>query len=302
MKHANSDEFLKGCRILLIGAAGQVGIAIQQIIPPGVQLLSLNRCSLDITDQHAVTKMVRQFRPDWVINAAAYTSVDNAESEFELAFAINKDGAANIARAVEVANARMIHISTDFVFDGNQTRPYLPDDPVNPVNVYGESKLAGEFVTQEILGNDLLILRTAWVYAPHGYNFLMTMIRLLKERDKVNVVEDQIGTPTSAYSLARTILSAVSNEVTGIHHWTDAGVASWYDFAISIETLIMKSRPTGNISVVNPIPTTKYPTAARRPVCTLLDKQSMRIAINDSGIHWRLELDKVISQLQNYSN
>lgn len=302
MSDSVSDQVLRGCRILLVGAGGQVGIALQQLMPTGVQLLALNRRALDVTDRHAVTDMVRYFRPDWVINAAAYTSVDRAETESDLAFAINRDGAANIARAVVEANTRMIHISTDFVFDGDQARPYLPDDTVNPVNVYGESKLAGELASQEILGDGLLILRTAWVYAPHGHNFLTTMLRLLNEKDEVKVIEDQVGTPTSSYSLARTILAAIANEVTGIHHWTDAGVASWYDFACSIREQVINSSLSDYSSVVTPIPTSGYPMVARRPVCTLLDKESMRTAINDNGMHWSLELEKVISHLQNCSN
>jgi len=219
--------------------------------------------------------------------------VDKAESEPEAAFAINREGAANLARAAELVKARMVHISTDYVFDGRQARPYKPDDPVNPLNVYGESKLAGESAIREVLGDNLLIIRTAWVYAAHGKNFLTTMLRLMREQDELRVVEDQIGTPTSAVSLASVILMSVSSNLTGIHHCTDAGVASWYDFAIAIRELVtdldIKS------CRIHPIQTVEYQTPAKRPICSVLDKTSLRASGVTHEVSWWGALHDVLS-------
>ncbi|HDP90412.1 MAG TPA: dTDP-4-dehydrorhamnose reductase [Thioalkalivibrio sp.] len=295
------QQALAGRRVLLAGGGGQVGVALRQIMPGGVELQALDRGALDITDRKAVTEAVGRIKPDWVINAAAYTAVDKAESEPELAFVINRDGAAHLAQAAAEANARMVQISTDYVFDGEQARPYRPDDAVNPINVYGESKLAGEVATRGVLGERALILRTAWVYSPHGRNFLTTMLRLMRERDELKVVEDQVGTPTSASSLARVILLAMAREVTGTHHWTDAGATSWYDFACAIGELAEIAGFTFGACRIAPIPTSDYPTPARRPTSSLLDKQSMRQAIGEDGVQWKKALRQVVSQMVDLS-
>lgn len=297
MSASELSQALAGHRILLTGASGQVGIALQQSMPDSVELLALEHKALDITNRNAVAEAVMRFRPDWVINAAAYTAVDKAESEPEAAFAINRDGSAHIAQAAAEANAYMVQISTDYVFDGEQSRPYLPDDPVNPINVYGESKLAGEDATRETLGEQALILRTSWVYAPHGHNFLTTMLRLMRERDELKVVEDQIGTPTSAHSLASAILTAIARNVTGTHHWTDAGVTSWYDFACAIGELAEIVGVFDCACRISPIQTTGYPTPAKRPACSLLDKQSMRSAIGGDGVEWKKALQLIMGQV-----
>jgi dTDP-4-dehydrorhamnose reductase len=294
MSASQWQQALAGRRILLTGAGGQVGICLQQQMPKDVALLALDRKALDITDREAVTEAVAGFKPDWIINAAAYTAVDKAESEPELAFAINRDGAAHLAQAAADLNARMVQISTDYVFDGNKARPYRPDDNVNPINVYGESKLAGEIVTREALDEHALILRTAWVYASHGRNFLTTMLRLMRERDELKIVEDQVGTPTSARTLAEIILIAIARKVTGTHHWTDAGVASWYDFACAIAELAKSAGLITGACRIKPISTRDYPTPARRPVFSLLDKQSLRGAIGEHGMQWRRALQQMI--------
>jgi len=287
---------LKGRRVLIAGAGGQLGIALQKQMPADVELFALDRNGLNITDASSVTRIVTRLRPDWIINAAAYTDVDKAEAEAALAMSINRDGASNLARAAESINARMVQISTDYVFDGCQTRPYRPDDPVNPVNVYGESKLAGENATREILGERLLILRTAWVYSPHGRNFLTTMLRLIRERDELCVVEDQIGTPSSALRLADAILTGIAKDITGIHHWTDAGVTSWYDFACAIQELAGLSGFVFNPCHIVPIPTSEYPTPARRPAYSVLDKSTFRKAAEIEGLQWRQALQQEISR------
>lgn len=284
-------------RILIAGSGGQVGVALQRVMLNDIELLALDRKGLNIADAKAVKDTVTLFKPDWIINAAAYTAVDKAEKESDLAFAVNRDGAKNLALAADVVGARMVQISTDYVFDGVKASPYDPDDPVNPVNVYGESKLAGEVVTRKILGNNLLILRTAWVYSSYSQNFLTTMLRLMRERRELRVIEDQIGTPTSALTLAKAILSAIDNEVTGTHHWTDAGVASWYDFANAINILGVSSGVLENTCSITPISANDYPALARRPACTLLEKQKFRACIGDDGGYWQSILKQVIDSI-----
>jgi dTDP-4-dehydrorhamnose reductase len=290
-------EGFGGRRILLAGSGGQVGIAFRKVLPRDADLRALSREDLDITNADSVNEAIKAFRPDWIINAAAYTAVDRAEAESALAFAVNRDGAANLARAAAANNARMVHISTDYVFDGNQAHPYGPGDPVNPINVYGESKLAGELAVREILEDRLLILRTAWVYAPHGRNFLMTMLRLMRERDELGIVEDQIGTPTGAASLSNAILQAMNLGLTGTHHWTDAGVASWYDFAHAIRDYLKDKGAKGAACRLRPIPTHAYPTPARRPACTVLSKESFRQATGLTGDSWRDLLRSALDSL-----
>lgn len=297
MNASTLQQELAGTRVLLVGAEGQVGVALRQSMPESVELLALNRSSLDITDKRSVRRLVGGFVPDWVINAAAYTAVDKAESEPGVAFTVNRDAAANLADAAAQVRARMVQISTDYVFDGTQARPYQPGDTVNPLNVYGESKLGGEIAVTEILGDRALILRTAWVYSSRGRNFLATMLRLMRERNELTVVEDQVGTPTSAHSLAGAILKAIAHKVTGTHHWTDAGVASWYDFASEIAELAYRSGFTNGVCRIVPVPTSEYPTPARRPASSLLDKESMRKAIGETGVHWGELVRRELSQV-----
>jgi len=295
-------ESVRGKRILLVGAEGQLGKALCEQLPSEAELIALGRKQLDIVDAKAVHAAAINYRPHWVINAAAYTAVDKAESESDIAFFVNRDGAANLAIAAEAVGARMVQISTDYVFDGTQVRPYLPDDPVNPINVYGESKLAGEVATKEILGENVLILRTAWVYAANGRNFVKTILRLINERDEIKVVDDQIGTPTCASSLANAVILGIALNITGTHHWTNAGVASWYDFACSIEKAARKMGLTDRKCRISPIPTSEYPTPAKRPSYSLLDKTSFRKKIDNDGIHWMQDLDATISRLAGSEN
>lgn len=283
-------------RVLLLGAQGQVGWELQRSRPPFVELRALGRQDLDIRDAAQVRHMAESFQPDYLINAAAFTAVDRAESEAEMAYAINRDGATHCAQAAEVRGARLIHISTDFVFDGNQATPYQPADPVAPLGVYGASKAAGERQVREILGDAALILRTAWVYSIHGNNFVKTMLRLMGERDALRVVGDQIGTPTWAAGLAHAIWTTLDHpEFTGIQHWTDAGVASWYDFAVAIQEEAMAAGQLRRAIPVEVIATSAYPTAARRPACAVLDKSASYAALS-AAPHWRVALRQMLAE------
>ena len=283
-------------RVLLLGAQGQVGWELQRSRPASVELCALGRRDLDILDAAQVREMAESFRPDAIINAAAYTAVDRAESESALAYAVNRDGATHCSLAARACGARLIHLSTDFVFAGTQATPYAPDAPPAPLGVYGASKAEGERQVQATLGDTALILRTAWVYSAHGSNFVKTMLRLLAERDVLRVVGDQIGTPTWAAGLARAIWSSLDHPAfTGIQHWTDAGVASWYDFAVAIQEEAVAAGRLHRAIPIEMIPTSAYPTPARRPACAILDKTASYTALG-AAPHWRVALRRMLTE------
>ncbi len=284
-------------RVLVAGAGGQLGFELQRSRPLGVELLALSSGELDLTQAGALRRRVAEERPAVVINAAAYTAVDRAEAERERAFAVNGQGAANLAVAAREAGARLIHISTDFVFDGEKSSPYLPDDRPHPLGVYGASKLAGEERVREILGPATAIVRTAWVYSVHGHNFVKTMLRLLGEREAVSVIADQVGTPTWARHLAQALWRMAERELTGVHHFTDAGVASWYDFAVAIQEESLARGLLAREARIRPIASGQYPLPARRPPYSVLDKTSLWQAMDWEPGHWRAALRAMLREL-----
>jgi dTDP-4-dehydrorhamnose reductase len=287
-------------KVLLTGSNGQVARAFLAAVPQSMQVTAVNHSELDIGDAVAVDSLMESLRPDAVVNAAAYTAVDRAESEPDAARRANEAGPANLARAAARIGSRLVHLSTDFVFDGASSSPYKPQDPTNPLSVYGASKLAGETAVREALPEGSIILRTAWVYDAHGRNFLRTMLRLMSERDTVSVVADQVGTPTAAFSIARAICAVLERpSVTGIHHWSDAGVASWYDFAVAIAEEWVSAGRTTVVARVIPIGTADYPTPARRPKFSVLDKSYTCSALGLSPRHWRQNLRQVIGEISN---
>ncbi|HEX5688404.1 MAG TPA: dTDP-4-dehydrorhamnose reductase, partial [Roseiflexaceae bacterium] len=222
-------------KALIAGAAGQLGQCLVRTASTGIDVVALKREQLDLADANSISSALRRVQPDVVLNAAAYTAVDRAETESALAMAINGTGVAQLTKECAAVNARLIHVSTDYVFDGQSPRAYQPSDVAAPTNAYGASKLAGESAIAAQPNLDWLIVRTAWVYSPVGKNFLLTMLRLMRERGEVAVVSDQIGTPTSALTLARYLWSAAQTpQARGIVQFVDAGVASWYDFAVAI--------------------------------------------------------------------
>ena len=284
-------------RVLVAGAGGQLGFELKRTRPLGVELLALSSGELDLTEAGAVRRRVAEERPGLIINAAAYTAVDRAEAERERAFAVNGQGAANLAVAAREADARLIHLSTDFVFDGEKSSPYLPDDAPNPLGVYGASKLAGEERVREILGPATAIVRTAWVYSVHGHNFVKTMLRLLGEREAVSVIADQVGTPTWARHLAQALWRMAERELTGVHHFTDAGVASWYDFAVAIQEEALALGLLAREARIRPIASGQYPLPARRPPYSVLDKTSLWQAMDWEPSHWRAALRAMLREL-----
>lgn len=285
-------------KVLVSGAGGQVGRQMLAAVPDGIEARGVDRGALDIADPVAVAELLRAFAPDVIVNCAAYTAVDRAEQEHEAAWRANAAGPQVLAEALRGSQARLVHISTDYVFDGRSVRAYRPDDATAPLGEYGRSKLAGEQAVISLLGARALVLRTAWVYGAHGRNFLHTMLRLMRERGAVRVVGDQIGTPTSTPALAEALWACVMRQAaSGIHHWSDAGVASWYDFAVAIaeEGAALGLLPAG--IEVTPIATEDYPTPAARPAFSLLDKRSAATALGLQPRHWRQRLREVMGEL-----
>jgi dTDP-4-dehydrorhamnose reductase len=286
-------------KVLITGSGGQVGRSLLDSVPAGAVAEGLSHKDLDITDESAVTSCLQRLRPDVIVNAAAYTAVDRAETEPDLAQRGNADGPRHLALAARGIGARLIHISTDFVFDGKSSVPYAPDAPTNPLSTYGRTKRAGEEAVLQALPDTSVVLRTAWVYAAKGSNFLLTMLRIMGAKGAVKVVADQIGTPTSARSVADAIWKiAQLPEVKGIHHWTDAGVASWYDFAVAIAEEAAQRGLLPPTVEVTPIVTAEYPTPARRPGYSVLDKRSL-LAFGIAPVHWRRNLRAVLGEIAN---
>ena len=297
-------------KVLITGKGGQLAWELESLVPKNVQLLSCSAQELDITDIKQVNQVIEKFQPDLVINAAAYTAVDKAETDTETAYAVNDLGSEYIALACKKVSAKLIHVSTDFVFDGTKTTPYQTDDSVNPINVYGASKLAGDIKVNAILGNQATIIRTAWVYSVNGNNFVKTMLRLMSEKEQLGIVYDQVGTPTWAKGLAIMIWALVgqsqspestqtstSNEAQ-VLHWTDAGVCSWYDFAVAIQELAIEKGMLNNAIQVRPIPASAYPTPATRPSFSVIDKSTAEQISGINTNHWRQQLSEMMDELK----
>jgi dTDP-4-dehydrorhamnose reductase len=285
-------------KVLITGARGQLGQSLLRSAPVGHEVHAAGREELDITNETSVRAITQAVRPDVIVNAAAYTAVDRAEADEVTCLKVNADGPRWLAQSARECGARLLQISTDFVFDGKASAPYLPQAECRPLSAYGRSKRAGEQAVLETLGERTVVLRTAWVYAAWGSNFVRTMLRLMAERRSVRVVSDQVGSPTSASSVADVLWRLIGRaDIHGIHHWTDGGTASWYDFAVAIaaEGTAMKLLPPA-IEVV-PITTADYPTPARRPAYSVLDTQSTRALL---GLHqepWRTNLRAVLREI-----
>ena len=281
-------------KVLITGSAGQLGRALAATAPAQAKITGHDIDTLDITDARAVASAIARCEPDLIINAAAYTAVDKAEADEEAALAINATAVSHLAQAADDAGARLVQVSTDFVFDGTASTPYEIDAAPSPINAYGRTKLAGE----RAAGDNALIVRTAWVHAAGGANFVHTMLRLMNERDEVSVVADQVGSPTWASSLAATIWKLADQQASGIWHHTDSGVASWYDFAVAI---MEEGRAMGLIESaarVIPISTADYHTPAQRPAYSVLDKSKTIAALGTPAPHWRMNLWQMLRQVK----
>jgi dTDP-4-dehydrorhamnose reductase len=273
-------------KILVTGGNGQLGSELKELAPKYQQyhFMFTDVENLDICDHKAVATFIDENKVSTIINCAAYTAVDKAEEQFELADKINHLAVANFAQIAKDKNIQLVHISTDYVFDGTNHKPYTESDKPNPQSVYGKTKLDGELAMQQINPQNSMIIRTSWVYSKYGNNFVKTMLRLGKERDELSVVADQIGTPTHAADLAKailTILPKIKNEIVELFHFSNEGVCSWYDFAKTIFDI------NGMDVKLNPIESEAYPTPAKRPFYAVLNKRKIKEIYNLDISHWK---------------
>ncbi|MFP4122662.1 MAG: dTDP-4-dehydrorhamnose reductase [Coleofasciculus sp.] len=288
-------------RILLIGMAGQLGSELQHTLTSWGEVIGVDRQGLDLTQPDQIRQVIRDIKPNFIVNAAAYTAVDKAESEAELANTINGTAPAIMAETAQELGASLIHISTDYVFDGRKNTPYTETDTPNPLNAYGKSKLLGETGVQQACDR-AVIIRTAWVYGVHGKgNFVKTMLRVGTQREELRVVVDQVGAPTwtgdLASAIAQLILHLNSESVTGIYHYTNSGAISWYDFAVAI---FEEARQLGfplNVQQVVPINTSEYPIPTPRPAYTVLSSKKISAVLGTHPPHWRTALRQMLKQL-----
>lgn len=286
-------------KIVIIGRNGQLANELIASCPTGVNIHALGRADLNITDLASVRERIAELQPSWIINTAAYTAVDQAESEPEAAAALNELLPHALAAYCADTGCKLIHLSTDFVFNGEQGKPYQTSDKTDPKSVYGQTKLNGEKAVLQT-NPDAIVIRTSWVFSSYGNNFVKTMLRLMASRDSLSVVDDQVGSPTSAADLAAFIWLLITNTSdlpAGVLHWTNSGCCSWYDFAVAIE---QQGRELGLLSSttnVNPIPATNYPTPATRPHYSLLNKSSAW-EIGGPARHWQAALHDVLEHLK----
>ncbi|MGD1913467.1 MAG: dTDP-4-dehydrorhamnose reductase [Rivularia sp. (in: cyanobacteria)] len=289
--------------ILLIGCNGQVGTQLQKTLQPYSNLKAVARPIIELAQPETLRDLIKKHHPEIIINAAAYTAVDKAQSEPELANTINATAPKVLAQEAEKLGALLIHISTDYVFDGKASCPYRENHPTNPLSIYGETKLAGEEAIRSNCGNHI-ILRTAWVYGVGGKsNFVKTMLRLGTQKPELKVVADQIGSPTRAQDIAQTIATLTQNpQISGTYHYTNSGVASWYDFAVAIFEEAKQLGFPLEIQRVIPITTSEYPTAATRPSYSVLNCAKISTIIESYPPHWRQSLREMLQELKQVVN
>jgi dTDP-4-dehydrorhamnose reductase len=304
-------------RILLTGVNGQLGQELQQTLAPLGEVIGVGRQTMDLAQADSIRQAIGEIKPDLIVNAAAYTAVDKAETETELAKLINAVAPTIMAQELARSGGALIHVSTDYVFDGRKNTPYFEKDAPNPLSVYGQSKLAGEEGIQQASVSEAahkelryIILRTAWVYGTCGKsNFVKTMLRLGADKDEIRVVADQVGSPTWAYDIASaiaTMLPLLASEqakvssLTGIYHFTNSGVASWYDFAVAIFEEAKQIGFPLKVQRVVPITTSEYPTPAQRPAYSVLSGNKISAVLGTHPPHWRQGLRQMLGSL--YSN
>ncbi len=287
-------------KIFLIGSNGQVGQELQQTLTKVGEVINVNRQTMNLTSPKNIRQVIQEVQPDVIINAAAYTAVDKAESEADIAFAINAIAPAIIAEEAKKIGAFLLHISTDYVFDGQKNTPYLETDETHPIGVYGQTKLAGEQGIEKN-GDLYVILRTAWVYGTQGKGkFVKTMLRLGQQKEQLGIVTDQIGTPTWSYDIANTITQMLTKlnltETRDIYHFTNSGLTSWYDFAVAIFEEGKKIGFPLIINQVNPITTEDYPTPAKRPAYSVLSGKKTSSLLGYNAPYWRDSLKQMLIQ------
>ena len=290
--------------IVVIGNAGQLSFELVRIL--GKDTICLGPEDTDITNESVLSETLSKLAPSVIINAAAYTAVDKAEEDFDLCHAINATAVENLAKYCKQSGAFLVHVSTDYVFNGHKGSPYLTDDTIEPQGVYGKTKADGEKALLELLPNSSCLIRTAWVYSSHGNNFVKTMLRLMNDKDQLGIVGDQVGTPTWAAGLANMLWALVNkvssepqvNNTATILNWTDAGVASWYDFAVAIQELAIEQGLLTKAIPINAIPAASYPTPAKRPAFSVLNKAQAEEQSGVKTVHWRTQLKAMLIELK----
>ncbi len=294
-------------KILVTGCSGQLGKAIISQTPKDFELLLPKRNELDLSDQINCRNYIEKFHPEFIINCGAFTNVDLAEKESDLCFEINTKAPITFANVLKEYGGNFLQISTDYVFDGCKNSPYEVKDKRNPISKYGFSKAICEENLEEILNpnNQLIILRTSWLLGPIGKNFLLTMLKLHKEKNFLPVVSDQVGSMSSTFDVAKICWTIINNwnlisKTNYINHWTCDGITSWYDIAIAIGDIATKYEILKNPAEIVPIKTENYPTLAKRPPYSILDCSSTKDILNVKGKYWRHELEDIISKMINY--
>ncbi|MWN91028.1 dTDP-4-dehydrorhamnose reductase [Gilliamella sp. Pra-s65] len=284
-------------KVLLTGANGQLGKCFKDIYPTDWQLLITSSQQLDITDKLAVDNFIAEHRPDVIVNAAAYTAVDKAEDEYELAYRVNALGPKNLAIAAQKYHAKLVHVSTDYVFDGTKSSPYLEGDLTNPINVYGETKRAGELFVLDNYSSTIVI-RTSWVFSEYGNNFVKTMLKLAGEKSELSVIDDQIGNPTYAGDIAKVIIQLIEiNADGGIYHYCGDESTSWFLFAKNIFDIALDQNLLFQIPVVSPINSQSFPSKAKRPLYSAMSMDKIK-KYHLSGSNWKEKLISCISKIK----
>ena len=293
-------------KVLITGSQGQLGKELLKNIPNDIEVIPTDRETFNLLDLNNCREFIFNNKPDWIINAAAFTAVDLAEDEKEKAMLINSEAPTEIAKALKKTGGKLLHISTDFVFDGKSNIPYKVDVEPNPINIYGKSKLLGENGIKNVLqdNNQYIILRTSWVMGSEGNNFAKTMVKLLKIKDKISVVYDQIGCMTSSKYLSIICWLIIQKDITKniynqkIFHWTDAGVSSWFDIATAIGELSFNLNLLKKPAKVIPILSENFPTKAKRPNFSLLDCSATKDVLNIENNYWRFSLLEILQELK----
>jgi dTDP-4-dehydrorhamnose reductase len=283
--------------IVVIGKNGQLAHEIMRLAGDD-NVHCLGRDDINILDAVTLATVLNRFQPEGIINASAYTAVDKAETDEKNAYALNQTAVENLATYAKLHHCHLVHVSTDYVFGGDKGSPYQVDESYDPQGVYGASKAAGEKALLDIYPQASCILRTSWVYSNHGNNFVKTMLRLMAEKPELGVIDDQIGSPTWAKDLAKACIYAIKNQVSGVHHWTDNGVASWYDFAVAIQSLALEKGLLTHAIPIKPIPSSAYPTPAKRPHYSVLDKSTLVSEFSELvPQYWRKALSDMLDEL-----
>lgn len=293
-------------KVLITGSKGQLGKALIKCKPSNLELISTTRENFNLLNFDQCRKLISETKPDWIINAAAYTAVDLAEDEAEKANIINGEAPTEIAKIIKEVGGNLLHISTDFIFDGLLSRPYQVDDKPNPINMYGRTKLSGENGIKNVLSDSdqFIILRTSWVMGAVGKNFILTMLKLHQQRETISVVYDQIGCMTSTSSLAKTCWLIIQKKIEDTKHinntlhWTEAGVSSWYDIAYEIGDLAVKMKLLDKSAKVFPISSNEFPTKAKRPNFSLLNCSLTKKLLNIENKYWRYALEEILQEIK----